>query len=110
MWLPKYMAQNTKKPQSADIGGVTSAGEGQVFIDASKEYRSLPVVVPFGIAYIPPTGENSVVLPLSSGEVCLGVTMKDKNLAAGELMLFSSGGASIILKNDGSVLINGKTF
>ncbi len=30
------------------------------------------------------------------------------DLKPGELMLYSAGGASIVLKNDGSVLINGK--
>ena len=50
------------------------------------------------------------MLPLVSEQACLGVVAQDKNLEEGELMLYSKGGASIVLKNDGSVVINGKVF
>jgi hypothetical protein len=35
---------------------------------------------------------------------------QDRGLAAGELILFSSGGAEIYLKNSGEVVINGQVF
>ena len=38
----------------------------------------------------------------------LGVLAKNVELDEGEVMLSSKGGASIVLKNDGRVLINGK--
>jgi hypothetical protein len=47
-------------------------------------------------------------LPLANGEVSLGVLAKNVELDEGEVMLSSKGGASIVLKNDGRVLINGK--
>ena len=59
---------------------------------------------------IPPTGQKAVVLPLDDGEVGLGVISSNAELEEGELMLYSKGGASIILKNSGKVLINGKEF
>ena len=43
-----------------------------------------------------------------NGEVSLGVLAKNVELDEGEVMLSSKGGASIVLKNDGRVLINGK--
>ena len=39
---------------------------------------------------------------------CLAALAKNVELDEGEVMLSSKGGASIVLKNDGRVLINGK--
>ena len=57
---------------------------------------------------VPPAGEQAVVLPLSGGAVTLGVLADAGELEEGEVMLRSRGGASIVLKNDGRVLINGR--
>ena len=57
---------------------------------------------------MPTLGEKSIVLPTSTGDICLGVLAGNLDLEPGELMLCSSGGASILLKNDGYVYINGK--
>ena len=51
-----------------------------------------------------------MVLPLADGEVSLGVLTQAHSLDEGELMLYSKGGASIVLKNDGRVLINGREY
>ena len=40
----------------------------------------------------------------------IGVLAAAENLSEGEVMLRSSGGASIVLKNDGTVLINGRVI
>ncbi len=42
--------------------------------------------------------------------VSLGVLGQEQSLSEGELMLYSKGGASIVLKNDGRVLINGREY
>lgn len=57
---------------------------------------------------IAPTGEKAVVLPLDDGEVGLGVIKDSISLEEGEVMLYSKGGASITLKNNGKVFVNGK--
>lgn len=62
----------------------------------------------WAFASVVPVGESAVVLPLANGEVSLGVLAKNVELDEGEVMLSSKGGASIVLKNDGRVLINGK--
>ena len=48
------------------------------------------------------------MLPLRDGETALGVLHSGSGLEPGEVMLYSKGGASIVLKNNGSVLINGR--
>lgn len=110
MWLLDYVTKNSLKKASPSCGDVTSTDTGTVAVSSSTEDRRLPVVAPYGIYYVPPTKEQAVVLPLDSGRVMLGVKAPVKDLQPGELMLFSSGNASIVLKNNGDVVINGKVF
>ena len=51
-----------------------------------------------------------MVLPLDDGEIGLGVIADRTELEEGEVMLYSKGGASVILKNNGKVLINGEEY
>ena len=62
--------------------------------------------------YVPQGNEDAVVISTDGGRVCLGVKIpaNDYHLSPGELALYSAGGASIILKNNGSVIINGHTM
>lgn len=110
MWLLNYVTRNSFSKTEPTVGDVTAYSMGNVAVNSSLEHRDMPVIAPYGIAYNPPLGEASVVLPLVSEQACLGVVAQDKNLEEGELMLYSKGGASIVLKNDGSVVINGKVF
>lgn len=108
MWLTSFL--NKEKPaKSATKGSITASEQRKVQIDASTQHRDVAVVAPYGIAYVPPVGEGAVVVPFEGGEACVGVISDiPVKLNRGELMLYSKGGASILLKNDGSVLINGK--
>lgn len=110
MWLLDYVTRNSFSKTEPSIGDVTDYSMGNVAVNSSLEHRNMPVIAPYGIVYNPPVGETSVVLPLTKGQACLGVVSKDMKLQAGELMLYSKGGATILLKNDGSVVINGKVF
>lgn len=110
MWLMDYLTKANGENSKGTWGSISQSNANSVAVNASSEYRELPVAVPYGIAYCPPVGESSVVLPLADGQICLGVAAQDKGLQPGELMLFSAGGASVCLKNDGSVVINGQVF
>ena len=110
MWLLDYVTRNSFSKTEPSIGDVTAFSMGNVAVNSSLEHRDVPVIAPYGIAYNPPVGETSVVLPLVSEQAFLGVVAQDKGLEEGELMLYSKGGATILLKNDGSVVINGKVF
>ena len=108
MWISGYVTGNSFGSGRADIGEVRASGDG-VSVSASETLRGLPVVAPYGIVYAPPVGERSMVIPCGSGRACMGVIAPPpEDLEAGELMLYSSGGARIVLKNDGRVLINGR--
>lgn len=61
---------------------------------------------PYGMAVSVPQGTEAVM----TGGVCLGVVNDAGTLLPGEVRLFSTGGAEIVLKLDGTVVINGQVF
>ncbi len=108
MWLMNYITQNSMTAPSAVKGNVNKNDKDGIAVVSSGEHKRLKSCFPYGIISVPPTGERAVVLPLDDGEVGLGVIASNAELKEGELMLYSKGGASIVLKNDGRVLINGQ--
>lgn len=109
MWLNEYMAGNSRKSDVATAGEILTANNGSVAVGSTKNYGALPVIAPAGIAYVPVAGASTMVMEGAGGAVCLGViAAPPEPLEAGELMLYSAGGASIVLKNNGKVLINGR--
>lgn len=109
MWLSEYVTGRSFHNDTAASGKIRSAGNGSVSVSATQDYHTVPIVAPAGVAYVPAAGAATVVVPHEDGAVCLGVMDEPPvALQAGELLLYSAGGASILLKNDGSVLINGK--
>lgn len=98
------MAENTK----AEFAQVASLQNSSVSTNGGVPYVNIPVVSPYGIVAVPPKGAKAIVLPTGNTAVCLGTPQKVEGLEEGELMLFSAGGASVVLKNDGRVLINGR--
>ena len=108
MWISGYVTGNSFPGAGPTVGEVRSAG-AKVSVSAAAEHTGIPTAAPYGIAYVPPIGARSLVLPSDSGSVYLGVIETPvSGLEQGELMLYSAGGASIVLKNDGRVLINGR--
>jgi phage gp45-like len=110
MWLLNYVTKNSITESSAEKGSIKSVDGATVQVDASSDFKRIPVVVPYGVYYVPPVGEESVVISVGGEDFCLGTLGKEANLSSGELMLRSAGGASIVLKNDGHVYINGVMY
>lgn len=109
MWLSEYVTGRSFEKESAVSGEVRGSSNGNVAVSSSGDYTSLPMITPAGIAYIPVEGAKTVIVNGAGGTVCLGViAAAPQQLEAGELMLYSAGGASLVLKNDGRVLINGR--
>lgn len=96
---------NSQKAEFAQIASLQNNG---VSTNGGVPYVNIPIISPYGVAAVPPKGTKTIVLPTGNTAVCLGTLQNIKDLKEGEVMLFSSGGASIVLKNDGKVLINGK--
>lgn len=107
MWLSKQISNACKLIKNTRIGEVTSTHDDTVTVQTSEEHREIKVAAPFGVISIPPTGAKAVVTLTEQGFIYTGVLNQASDLEPGELMLYSSGGANIVLKNNGQVLING---
>lgn len=111
MWISNKIAVDDKlKIRKASIGDVTMVEGEKIIVQNSDEYRDISIASPKGIAYVPSQGDKVAVIPIGEENICIGVIKEGMNLKEGELMLYSSGGAKIILKNNGEVVINGTTI
>ena len=99
------IAKNTADNR-AERGNVTISGSAEVEARSSTNAKSLDTYTPYGYTCSAPVGEEIIVMPSSDGEVALGTRCKAESLQSGEIMITSLGGAKILLKNDGSVVIN----
>lgn len=111
MWLTSYMAKNIKGKRPASVGRVSSASGSRVAVEGASPHRDVDVVLPYGFVAVPPSGVKGVTAETESGQVLLGVIgVSTDELLPGEIMLCSEGGASLVLKNNGQVIINGKVW
>lgn len=112
MWLSQQL-----KPQStdtdADLGQVTITGR-QTGVLARGEVRSLPVYGPGGYIWQPASGESVLVIKGGPGgeESCVtGVKQSaSTGMSAGEVKVYSSSGATIYLKSNGSIELHGQSI
>lgn len=102
--MNQYKQKATRN--TAKLATVTATNGLQLVGDGA--HRNLRVVAPYGIQTKPVVGSTVALLPLSSGEyLLLGAVGEDNALQAGELRLQNSAGATILLKSDGSISLNG---
>ncbi len=93
-------------------GMIVNSADRRVGANAVHGKGQLAIVSPGGMMYIPMPKENVVIAANDTEQLCLGVKMMTNSfqIEAGELALFSRGGASILLKNDGRILMTGEVY
>ena len=107
MWLSRTLA--------ADMG-VTTIGGGSASVMTRGEQRDLEIFAPGGMVWQPKAGDTVLVVKGGTGgqEQCVVAASTaesgPKDMAAGELFLYSCGKASIYLRKDGSIEIKGNAF
>ncbi|CCX38340.1 uncharacterized protein BN452_02220 [Clostridium sp. CAG:1013] len=104
MWLTKLGIRSggTKLRR----GEVSGTGE-ELRVQGESEYHYPEMIFPYGYASAAENGKRAVMLD----GVCAGIAaVPDEQLAEGEVRLYSAGGAEILLKNNGEVIINGQSF
>jgi hypothetical protein len=106
MWISQKIIESQAAKPSAKLAEMTGGSAAQ----GASEYRGLPFAGPWGIAYQPPNAAQAVIVSTSAGDACIGTLAADRGLKPGELLLYSSGGAEIYLKNNGEIVINGQVF
>lgn len=83
------------------------AGGSTFSVNGEREYKSPEMVLPYGFSSLAGAGEKAVMLD----GYCAGVSaVPDGSLGQGEVRLYSAGGAEILLKSTGEVVINGRVF
>lgn len=106
MWLSKMLSSPGSKAQKAERGFVTMSSASNIETDSSISTRNITSYSPYGYNALPPIGEEVIIVPSTDGQVAIGSRTKATMLESGEIEILSMGGASICLKNDGSVVIN----
>lgn len=86
----------------SDSGGFGAVGESEI--------SGTLVFAPRGIAYKPCVGDSVLLLPVQGADACAGALTSSAGLSPGELRLSSSGGAQILLKQNGDIVLNGVTI
>ncbi|MGI6014585.1 MAG: hypothetical protein ACOX7K_10000 [Oscillospiraceae bacterium] len=108
MWLSKQLAGSTAEQAVAEFGSVTMEGASTAVV-TEGERRGISTVFPGGYAYRAKTGETVAVLRCGNTALIQG-TVSDtipEELEVGEVKIFAAGGAAIVLKNDGRILLQG---
>lgn len=106
MWLGEK--NRGSQPDRASVGQVTVGGiNTAVYTDGER--RGATLFAPGGYYWVPKAGQSVLVLKNGEHEVCCldrEVTDMPEGLSEGEIMICSQG-ASVTLKNDGTILISG---
>lgn len=105
MWLSKMLSKSDKT-MTAESGSVTLSDKNTCEIGASVCQRDIDSYSPYGYSSRVPRGEKIILVPSADGQVMLGTAEDSSSLESGEIRIASAGGAKIILKNDGTVIIN----
>ena len=112
MWLSRKLTEQ-ETGFSGESATVTIDGSHIAAVSRGEE-REIPIVSPGGIAWLPRRGDEVLLLRGGTGgeERYLAGTVQNASpsLESGEIRLFSAGGASIVLKNDGSIELNGNVY
>ena len=115
MWLSRQM-RGQQPTADADMGMTTIAGD-QVGVMTRGEVRALPVYGPGGYAWLPDSG--TTVLVIKGGTLgeeryvagSLDAAREQDDLDDGEVRIYAEdGGASITLRRNGHVEIEGDLF
>ena len=103
MWLNERLS----RPDEAELPffATVTAREGNA-VETSSHTRlaNAPCVLPPGLSALPEPGDEVLMLPTADGYACLGVPAAD---ADGGYTLSHPGGATIRLRADGSIELNG---
>mgnify|MGYP001043179953 CR=1 FL=1 len=103
MWLTGKLGE--QKGLRLTSGPVENGTGFAVCTDSRHE--SPGQLFPYGFASSPEEGREAVML----GGYCAGLANAPAgDLEAGEVRLYSAGGAEILLRNNGQVVINGQVF
>ncbi len=92
-------------------GKVLASADRRIAAASSNGTQQFAIITPKGLDYVPQMDDDSIVIPTEKGKMCLGIRRVENlyNILPGEMALYSLNDAcSIILKNDGRILVSGR--
>lgn len=104
MWLSRNF--KSTEQSAAETGVITLNKDDITEANSSMPSRGAQCFSPYGYSSRIPVGDEVLIVNGSSGSAVAGVKMNAGTLEQGEIEIRSLGGATILLKNDGSVVIN----
>lgn len=108
MWISRRLmaGEPIKAPEEAKV---TLQGTGAE-MSGSYQTRNFIQYAPFGYQTSLPAGSDVLTVPAPSGMAAVGVASQTHTLAPGEIRIAASSGAYLLLRADGSAVINGLTI
>ena len=110
MWLSERESRRNGGKHSAAIANVTIPGQKPAAWSGS-ELRGLTVLAPGGYVWIPGQSDEVLTLPCGTVEHVIAGAREMQapaGMQPGEIYLHAASGASIRLKNDGTMELSGK--
>ena len=107
MWISRALSRGSAV-RNAERGYVSMSDNGELEAASSVNSRNTKCFSPYGYSAAVPAGEEVILVPSNDGQVALGVLQRAEELEPGEIKIASLGGAGIVLKNDGRVIINSR--
>ena len=107
MRLSRILGES-KTVQRAEKGEVTLSSDENWEVNASRAERNIKAYLPYGYSAAAPVGTEVLLLPAADSTVALGARCVTEGLEAGEIKICSKGGASVLLKNDGTIVLNNR--
>lgn len=109
MWLSEKSAQAGIEPAShADVCEITIGG-GRAAGVSDGEYRELDVAAPGGYYWLPEVGDEALMIDCADGSRVVSGRLNNAaaaGISPGEVYIKSKA-ASVYMRNDGSMIING---
>ncbi len=106
MWISRQIAKAKDTP-AVQTGKSTLNSNGQVEAVSTGTERNISIYSPYGYFFSLPAGEEMLLAKSDGHQAAIGTLMNIDEIAAGEIMIKSSSGAYVYLKENGSVIING---
>lgn len=103
----KIVKNPPRQGENACIAQVSYSDASGFGVVGDSEITGALVFSPRGIAYKPCVGDHLLLTPVTGADACAGALTSTAGLAPGELRLSSSGGATIYLRQNGDIVLNG---
>ena len=110
MWLSEEIATSGKENFEPKLGYITRVNKNRVTVKADTDYSDIKLMSDSTIKSAPRVGDEAIVFPIGDSAVCSVLSSEAGDTKDDEICISNNAGAYILLKSDGTIIINGQTF